>query len=110
MASLSDALNALSKSLSNDVNVTFSYDGTQRGSTVSAPSSGIYLWKDGSFTVSGSGTNIIIQGGNGQWEGALSKEYADPGMTPAQSQAMGAIINYITKFGGSNVSITLPNT
>jgi len=84
--------------------VTVTFDGTIRGvRNPNPPTNGIYIRRDGGVLVGtvSADVNIILEGGNRAWDGALSNDHHDPGMSAAQAQMYTILIKYCRAVCGS---------
>ena len=111
--SFAAAKSAINKSLGSITSISVVYDGTMRGEPPqSSISQGIYIARNGALVVgdvSGSSLQFTMQGGNGNWIGALEQtEQAAPGFSRAQLVLVHDLIRHAQSYGANGLEVSWP--
>lgn len=102
IANLAQIKGLVAKALNGDVTVSIKGSGAKRGASDKAQSGTIFIHKSGFVTGSAaSGSiNIVLEGGDPDWDGAVVKDGVASGFSVPQMQVLAALVDHIETFGG----------
>jgi hypothetical protein len=99
---------ALGQNIGKITHVTVKGDSTKRGASGSASSGGIFINRLGQISGSGSGgtLTVTLEGGDAQWDGALTQDGVSPYYTRAQQEMVASLLKYVRSHSDAEIEDT----